>query len=91
MTAGWGAMAGSAAAGTLSRMIAGGRLPHALLLAGPPQVGKAQLATSLAQALNCAARPPGRATPAATAPPAGASRGGGTPMSRPSRRAASAG
>ena len=63
MTAGWGAMAGSAAAGTLSRMIAGGRLPHALLLAGPPQVGKAQLAASLAQALNCAARPPGQGDP----------------------------
>jgi DNA polymerase-3 subunit delta' len=53
MTAGWGAMAESAAARALSHMIAAGRLPHALLLAGPAQVGKAQLATSLAQALNC--------------------------------------
>jgi DNA polymerase-3 subunit delta' len=54
--AGWGALEGTTAARTLGRMLVAGRMPHALLIAGPAQVGKAQLALLLAQALNCGER-----------------------------------
>ena len=53
---GWGAMAETDAARGLARMVASERLPQALLLTGPAKVGKAQLAVSLAQALNCLER-----------------------------------
>ena len=38
---------------TLRRMIAGGRIPSALLFAGPHNVGKRSTALALAKALNC--------------------------------------
>ena len=49
----WGVLTESPAARVLERMLAEERVPHALLLAGPPQVGKRELALHLAQALNC--------------------------------------
>lgn len=39
----------------LQNSLAAGRLPHALLFAGPSQVGKTTLALALASALNCLA------------------------------------
>ena len=59
----WGAMASSEAARALSRMLTLGRLPHALLLSGPEQVGKSALAQALAQALNCEEPPAGHGGP----------------------------
>jgi DNA polymerase-3 subunit delta' len=38
---------------TLRRMIEADQVPHALLVSGPPQVGKGRLALELACALNC--------------------------------------
>lgn len=46
------------AVGALRRALGGARLPHALLFAGPPGVGKATCAGILAQALNCAEQGP---------------------------------
>ncbi|MBM3934456.1 MAG: DNA polymerase III subunit delta' [SAR202 cluster bacterium] len=43
------------AVNTLKRGIAEGRLSHAFLFAGPPQIGKITLATDLAKAVNCLA------------------------------------
>lgn len=37
----------------LSHSLATGRMAHAYLFAGPPQIGKTRLALALAQALNC--------------------------------------
>lgn len=37
----------------LERSLAGGRLSHAYLIAGPPHVGKMRLAMDLAKAVNC--------------------------------------
>ncbi len=45
----------------LRRALDGARLPHALLFAGPPGVGKATCAGILAQALNCTEKGPGDA------------------------------
>lgn len=42
----------------LGRALASGRLSHAHLIVGPPQVGKRTLALALAQALLCPAGPP---------------------------------
>ncbi len=39
--------------GALRRMLAAGRLPHSLILAGPAGVGKHMLASMVARALNC--------------------------------------
>jgi len=46
------------AVGALKRALAGGMTQHAHLFVGPEHVGKATLATWLAQALNCAATNP---------------------------------
>ena len=51
---GWQTIGNEKATGALRRALAGGRLPHALLIAGPEQVGKMSLAVDLASALNCA-------------------------------------
>ena len=44
----------SAPTGTLRTAIERGRVPHALLLEGPPNIGKARVARSLSAALLCA-------------------------------------
>ena len=41
------------AVAALRRMLASGRLPHSLILTGPPGVGKHTLASMIARALNC--------------------------------------
>ena len=48
----WDVVGTAKAATLLRRMADEGRVPHALLLAGPPRVGKARLALELACALN---------------------------------------
>ena len=60
---GWATMAGTDAAKSLSHMVAAERLPHALLFVGPALVGKVQLATAVAQSLNCSERPAGTGDP----------------------------
>jgi DNA polymerase-3 subunit delta' len=45
------------AVGQLRRALAGNKLPHAMLFAGPNGVGKATTARALARALNCAIAP----------------------------------
>ena len=52
---GWGVYGQEDAVAALRHAIAGGRLAHAYLLAGPPGVGRATLARRLAQALACEA------------------------------------
>ena len=47
--------------GALRRAIGSARLPHALLFAGPPGVGKASCAGVVAQALNCTEQKPSEA------------------------------
>jgi len=42
----------------LSRSLASGRIAHAYLFSGPPQIGKTALARALAQALNCLGEEP---------------------------------
>ena len=49
----WGPHADSLAGRTLTAMLGSGRLPHALLIAGPSGVGKRDLAIRTAQALLC--------------------------------------
>jgi DNA polymerase III subunit delta' len=52
--AGWGVVGHDWAVDLLRSNLSAGRIAHAYLLSGPPQVGKRTLALSLAQALNCA-------------------------------------
>ena len=54
----WGMIGATPAVAALERMLTNDRVPHALLLVGPPQVGKGRLALALAQALNCDAPAP---------------------------------
>jgi DNA polymerase-3 subunit delta' len=49
----WQIVGHEAAVALLDNSLKNRRLPHAHLLAGPPQVGKMTLALNLAQALNC--------------------------------------
>ncbi len=60
MSGPWGLIGHQEAVRALQAQLLGGRLPHALLLVGPPQVGKGTLALRLAQALNCTASPQAR-------------------------------
>ena len=53
MTADWQTIGHDKAITTLSRGMQTGRLAHAWLLAGPPQVGKMTLALDLARLVNC--------------------------------------
>lgn len=50
---GWQTAGNEKATGALRRALSGGRLPHAILIAGPEHVGKMALAVDLAAALNC--------------------------------------
>jgi DNA polymerase-3 subunit delta' len=54
----WDIIGQERAVDALSRAIAGGRLPHALLFTGPNGVGKTRLALELARALNCTGTEP---------------------------------
>ena len=63
VAAGWGVVGGARAVATLQRMVAAERVPHALLIVGPAQVGKSRVALGLARALNCLAPAEGEATP----------------------------
>jgi DNA polymerase-3 subunit delta' len=63
----WGMIGHEWAVALLRRRLAAGRIAHAYLFAGPPGVGKTQLAVRLAQALNCeGADPPCGQCPACT-------------------------
>ncbi|GIW07400.1 MAG: DNA polymerase III subunit delta' [Dehalococcoidia bacterium] len=53
MPTSWGIVGQRAAVALLERSIREGRLRHAYLFTGPPQVGKGTLARALAQAVNC--------------------------------------
>jgi DNA polymerase III subunit delta' len=53
----WGLIGHDGPLQALEAYLAAGRLPHAFLIVGPPQVGKGTLALRLAQALNCVAPP----------------------------------
>jgi DNA polymerase-3 subunit delta' len=57
----WPVLGHDWAVALLGQSLAAGRLSHAYLFCGPPQIGKTTLARALAQALNCtsAARPCG--------------------------------
>ena len=51
---GWGVVGHEWAVALLRSSLSAGRVAHAYLLSGPPQIGKRTLALALAQALNCA-------------------------------------
>lgn len=52
--ANWGVIGHDWAVALLRSSLSAGRVAHAYLLSGPPQIGKRTLALALAQALNCA-------------------------------------
>ena len=54
----WGIAGHEWAVATLQRAIAARRVPHALLFAGPPGIGKRTLAMAFARALQCSAPNP---------------------------------
>jgi DNA polymerase III subunit delta' len=54
----WGIAGHEWAVATLQRAIAAERVPHALLFAGPPGIGKRTLAMAVARALQCSAPDP---------------------------------
>jgi len=56
--AGWGVIGHDWAVALLRSSLSVGRVAHAYLFSGPPQVGKETLALALAQALNCAESDP---------------------------------
>ncbi len=58
ITANWGIIGHEWAVELLAARIASGRVAHAYLFTGPPQVGKTTLALRLAQALNCTGAAP---------------------------------
>jgi len=58
ITDNWGIIGHEWAVHLLAARIASGRVAHAYLFTGPPQVGKTTLAIRLAQALNCIATTP---------------------------------
>lgn len=58
ITDNWGIIGHEWAVNLLAARIASGRVAHAYLFTGPPQVGKTTLAVRLAQALNCTAVTP---------------------------------
>lgn len=49
----WGIVGHDWAVALLQKSLAVGRVAHAYLFSGPPQIGKTRLALALAQALNC--------------------------------------
>ena len=49
----WQIIGHEGAVSLLRRSVASGRVSHAHLFAGPPEIGKTALALALAQALNC--------------------------------------
>jgi DNA polymerase-3 subunit delta' len=61
---GWQVVGHDGAVDLLRQSLAAGRVAHAYLISGPPQIGKTRLARVLAQALNCAQPDPpcGRCT-----------------------------
>src|SRR5438046_2065558 len=68
----WGVVGHDRALEVLRAGLEADRLPHALLLTGPRQVGKRTVAIALARAVNCSPAQPAEGDPAQ--PPCGACR-----------------